>query len=182
MQEIYTVGHGNRNFAAVRELLRARECDYLVDVRSSPYSKFNPDFNVDQLRKSTASTGITYVFMGDQLGGRPKDPQVYSSDGKIDYAKLRLQEHFKAGLERLQNAVEKRLHVCIMCSELKPEDCHRSKLIGAELLNCGIKVIHIDGTGQNSSQEETLNKIASDQLDLFNFDPALMRSRGRYKK
>ncbi|WP_169791161.1 DUF488 family protein [Rubellimicrobium mesophilum] len=182
MQGIYTVGHGTRSFAEIQELLRARECDFLVDVRSSPFSKFNPDFNIDQLRRHTASAGITYVFMGDQLGGRPNDPQIYDKTGKIDYQQLRCKEYFQAGLERLETAAKKDLHVCIMCSEERPEDCHRSKLIGAELQARGINVTHIDKAGQNSSQIVVIERIASSQLDLFSFDPALTRSRGRYKR
>ena len=182
MQGIYTVGHGTRSFAEIQELLRARECDYLVDVRSNPFSKFNPDFNIDQLRRQTASAGITYVFMGDQLGGRPNDPQIYDKSGKIDYQQLRCKEYFQAGLDRLQTAAKKGLHVCIMCSEMRPEDCHRSKLIGAELQARGINVIHIEKNGQNSGQIDVIDRIVGSQFDLFNSDPALTHSKGRYKK
>src|ERR1043165_3548911 len=121
---IYSIGHGTRKIDDFIKVLKDFGIQYLVDVRSRPYSRFNPQFNQDNLKHSLAKNGITYFFMGDTLGGRPTDPTCYDVTGKIDYEKVKTKEFFKTGMERLKKAYEKEIPVAIMCSESKPGECH----------------------------------------------------------
>ncbi|HEX9510588.1 MAG TPA: DUF488 domain-containing protein [Puia sp.] len=144
---IYTIGHGTRKTSELLDLLKQFSIDFLIDVRSRPYSKFNPQFNREELASSLEQGSIKYVFMGDTLGGRPADRSCYKINGKVDYAIVRQKDFFKKGIERIRMAYEKDLRVVLLCSESRPEQCHRSKLIGSVLHQEKILVQHIDENG-----------------------------------
>src|SRR5215475_103312 len=132
-RSLYTIGHGTRKIEDFLETLRSFSIQYLIDVRSQPYSKFSPQYNQSDLKFFLERHGITYVFMGESIGGRPSDPSCYDKDGKVDYEKVKTKEFFKRGIERLKIAYAKNIPTVIMCSEGKPSECHRSKLIGRVL-------------------------------------------------
>ena len=67
--EIFTVGHSNHSGGYFLSLLKKHNIAFVVDVRSAPYSRFNPQFNKDDLKASLKSNGITYAFFGKDLGG-----------------------------------------------------------------------------------------------------------------
>ena len=92
-----TLGYGNRQLGDVLALLRAHEVRYLIDVRSVPYSRFNPVFSKDNLATAVEKAGIRYVFMGDTLGGRPNDQSCYDEAGHVDYLACRETPDFKDG-------------------------------------------------------------------------------------
>ena len=96
--------------------------------------------------------------MGDQLGGRPKEPHCYDVDGKVNYGILGTREFFLKGIERLETAYDKDLSIAIMCSESKPAECHRTHLIGKALVSIGIQVQHIDEKGILRTQDEILRR------------------------
>lgn len=153
----YTIGHGTRKADEFIHLLKKFEIQYLLDVRSRPYSRFNPHFNQKKLQELLKENGITYVFMGDTLGGRPTDPAAYDIEGKIDYTRLQQQDYFRQGIERVKTALQQELSIALMCSERKPEDCHRSRLIGRVLFDDGIEIRHIDETGETKDQRTVMN-------------------------
>jgi uncharacterized protein (DUF488 family) len=159
---------------------------YLVDVRSQPYSRFNHDFSKDDLEKHLRSHNIRYVYMGDTLGGRPKDDTCYV-DGRVDYFKLREKPFYQEGIGRLRTAWEKQLRVVVMCTELKPQECHRGKLIGNTLIEQNIEVMHIDEEGTIKTQQYINQQLmgSSGQLTLFddpspNFHEKIGFSRKKY--
>ncbi len=155
MSTLYSIGHGNKTFDEFVKELQSFDIQFLIDVRSRPYSKWNPLFNQDMLKYLLKESGFTYVYMGDTIGGMPSDVSCYT-DGHIDYAKVKEKEFFKKGFMRLLTAAEKELRVAIMCSESEPEKCHRSKLIGQELLKFGISLNHIVGVEKIQSQETVM--------------------------
>lgn len=179
---IYTIGYGSRSLDDLVALLKRYQIVFLIDVRSKPYSKFKPEFTKDALEPRINSEGLKYVFMGDTLGGQPDIPSVFTDDGKVDYGKLREKDFFQRGIQRLQDAWNKKLRVAIMCSEGKPEMCHRSKLIGEVLVEKGIEVMHIDETGKLISQQDTLLRLSSGQMSLFDSDQLPFTSRKSYSK
>lgn len=180
--KIYSVGYGNRTWAQFSSLLLERGCEYLIDVRTNPYSKFNPDFSQNLIDRSARKASIKYVFMGDLLGGKPTRSEDYSTDGRVDYIKLAESPSFQLGLRRLKIAHSKSLCICLMCSELRPEDCHRCKLIGAELQELSIQTMHIDEKGKDISQNDAISRIDGGQNDFFSPPSKLTSSRGIYLK
>lgn len=176
---IYSIGYGARSVEEFVETLRLHDMQFLIDVRSHPYSRFKPEFSREQLERSLHDAGVRYVFMGDTLGGRPEDRECYT-EGRVDYAKCREKPFFQAGLARLKSAWEKRLRVAMMCSEGKPEECHRSKLIGVSLTEIGVSVMHIDEAGDLKTQEEVLRRLTGGQRSLFSDIPEAATSRKVY--
>jgi hypothetical protein len=104
--------------------------------------------------------------MGDLLGGRPESADCYVG-GKVDYGKVQTTERFRLGIQRLRNAWTKMLIVCLMCSEGKPQECHRSKLIGRVLDSQGITVRHIDADGILATQQQIVDIVLGGQESLF---------------
>lgn len=159
---IFSIGHGNREFDDFIKILKIYEIEYLIDVRSSPYSKMFPVYNRESFSILLKRKGFTYVYLGDVLGGLPKDPSCYieytdkkNEDAKkIDYSKIEKKDFFIKGMERLKIANSKGYNVAVMCSELNPEECHRSKLIGLTLQKEGIIMLHINKQGKLINQNE----------------------------
>lgn len=166
---IYSIGHGNKKIEDFIAELKSFKIRFLLDIRSKPYSKWNPQFNQAALDLELKNNGITYVFVGDTLGGLPEDRSCYDYDGKVVYDLIKEKDFFKQGLERLTTANEKRINLAIMCSESKPEECHRSKLIGQELLNKEISLKHIVSDKRVKSQETVMNELTKGKgtVDLF---------------
>lgn len=161
--------------------LKHFQITYLMDVRSKPYSKWSPHFNKEPLELELKKHHINYLYAGDSLGGLPQDRTCYDEEGKVQYEVLREKDFFRSGLQRLITANEKDLRVAVMCSESKPEECHRSKLIGQELLKLEISINHIVPGQKLKSQETVMNELTKGlgTTDLFGNDTDF-KSRKKY--
>ncbi len=173
---LYTIGYGSRAIEELIGLLQRYNVEYVVDVRSQPYSRFKPEFSKDALQERLKQAGISYVFMGDALGGRPSDRSCYVN-GKVDYAKCREKPAYQDGIKRLHAALDKNLTVALMCSEARPQECHRSKLLGGTLAEQGVQVKHIDENGDIKTQQEVITELTHGQQTLFDMD---FTSRKKY--
>lgn len=156
---IYSIGHGRKTIEAFLNELKSFDIQYLLDIRSKPYSQWSPHFNQHTLEIEMKKHKIAYVFVGDSLGGLPSDSSCYDRDGKVVYDLIKEKEFFKEGLERLIIANEKKINLAIMCSESKPEECHRTKLIGQEMLKKGISINHIVSKGRLKSQQTVMSEL-----------------------
>lgn len=173
---IYTIGYGSRAIDEFIATLQRYAIAYVVDVRSAPYSRYKPEYSKDALAAALTAAGIRYLFLGDALGGRPSDPACYTED-KVDYEKVKAQPFYQGGVARLCEAHRRQLRVALMCSEGKPEQCHRSKLIGKRLVEEGMSVAHIDENDEERDQEEVMLRLHGGQQPLFDLD---YTSRKRY--
>ncbi len=171
-----SIGYGDRSWASFLERLRRHDIRFLIDVRSQPRSR-QPEFNRESLQVLLKQAGIRYIFMGDMLGGKPNDPSCYV-DGKVDYARCEQRPAFQSGLDRLQAAFAGGHRVALMCSELDPQRCHRSKLIGQALMKKGTELTHIDRDGKLVSQQAVIERITGGQGVLFGQS---FTSIGRYE-
>jgi uncharacterized protein (DUF488 family) len=176
---IFTVGYSSRTVNEVIAILQQHALRFLIDVRSHPYSRFKPEFSRKQLEDRLKQCSIQYVFLGDKLGGRPEDESCYTN-GKVDYKKCREKHFYHEGIARLRTAWQKDLRVVLMCSEAKPEECHRSKLIGATLVEDRIDVMHIDETGMLSTQDQVIQRLTRGQTNLFGAPLETLTSRRKY--
>ena len=168
---IYTIGHSNHPIEHFVSLLQQHGIQALADVRSNPYSRFNPQFNREKLQASLAAAdGIRYVFLGEELGARSKDPACYDAEGRVSYAKLAQTPLFRQGIDRLQTGIQQ-LRIAIMCAERNPLECHRTILVSRELEKIGIPVTHILHDGTLDSNRHALQRLAAElklaETDLF---------------
>jgi hypothetical protein len=151
IRPLYSVGHSNHGWAAFLALLRRAGVTAVADVRSSPYSRRLPHFNREEMEPGLRAAGLGYVFLGDLLGGRPADPDLYGPDGRVDYRKVRRTFAFQQGLERLVQGLE-RFTLAMLCAEDDPLDCHRGLMITPALREFGIAPLHLR---RDSSVETT---------------------------
>jgi uncharacterized protein (DUF488 family) len=163
---LLTVGHSHIPIARFIQLLGLHHIDTLIDARSQPQSRFAPQFNHKALQTSLEQAGLAYRYLGDKLGGRPKDPQYYLSDGAIDYRRLAQAPVYQEGLQELRREAEESC-VALMCAEADFRKCHRYWLIARSLVEEGVEVQHILPSGEllGTSPDEFIS--TPDQLSLF---------------
>ena len=160
--EVLTIGHSNHPLAAFVALLQQHAVRRVVDVRSEPYSRHAPHFAGRALRTSLSAHGIGYQFLGDLLGGRPRNPRLYlparPRDGRrvspvrlplgyVDYEAVARTAAFQQGLERVL-AAARRERLALLCSEEDPARCHRHLLVARALAERGVTVAHIRADGR----------------------------------
>src|ERR1039458_1876101 len=100
MPELFTIGHSTHSWEKFLELLRQHHIEAVADVRSSPYSQYNPQFNRDSLQHALRDQDIAYVFLGEELGARRSEPECYVN-GRVDYSLIAQTPSFIRGLDRL---------------------------------------------------------------------------------
>ncbi len=161
---ILTVGHSNHPIERFIGLLQPHGVTALADVRSTPYSRFNPQFRREKLQAALAAGGIQYVFLGAELGARSEDPAVYDTDGRVSYALLAKTDLFRRGIDRLKTGMATH-RIAIMCAEREPLDCHRTVLVSRELVREGVTVTHILADGSVETHDHAMQRLVS-QLKL----------------
>ena len=180
---IHTIGHSNHPLQNFLGLLQQHGITALADVRSTPYSRFNPQFRRERLQASLAAAGIQYVFLGAELGARSQDPSCYDAEGRVSYAKLARTDLFRSGIQRLI-AGSSQYRISIMCAEREPLECHRTILVARELVREAVPVVHILADGSLETHEHAMQRLvasleptqADASADLFN-DPADLTER-----
>jgi hypothetical protein len=156
---IYTIGHSNHSIDVFIALLRQHGIDVLADVRSSPYSKYCPQFNADVLKVALKNAGVGHVFLGAELGGRPGAAEFYDGDGRVLYWKIAETPAFRAGVDRVIHGSQTH-RIALMCGEEDPTDCHRRLLVARVLEERGTSVMHIRGDGSVQSEKELAAELA----------------------
>jgi uncharacterized protein (DUF488 family) len=154
---LYTIGHSNLEMDAFLATLRRHQIALLIDVRSRPQSARFPHFSQDELEPALRDAGITYLPLGEELGGRPGDPRSYRNDGLVDYRRRRAAREFLSGVDRVIAELEKN-SLALMCAEEDPLECHRFLLICPELASRGLAPRHIR-KGSVESQQEAEDRL-----------------------
>jgi uncharacterized protein (DUF488 family) len=159
-EKIYVIGHSTRPIQKFLRILEAHSITMLVDIRTVPKSKHNPQFNSDALKASLAGAGIAYLHL-KQLGGlrHPAKNSVntgwrnLSFRGFADYMQT---DEFEVGLDRLIR-LGKSKNAAIMCAEGNPFRCHRS-LVADALTIRGVQAVHI--SSEREGKLHTLTPFA----------------------
>lgn len=154
---VFTMGHSTHPIERFVALLVQHGIEVLADVRSTPFSRFNPQFNRSSLTSALAEAGIRYEFLGEELGARSNDPACYEQ-GRVSYARLAQTALFRKGIERLR-ALAREHRVAIMCAEREPLDCHRTILVARELERSGVAVMHILADGTLEPNRQTISRL-----------------------
>lgn len=184
---LYSIGHGQKPLEEFYKELLSFGIQYVIDVRSSPFSRWAPQFNQQDIALFLKEHNIVYAYMGDTIGGRPNSDLCYDSEGHFDYEKMAEVPAFQNSLKRLVSANEQHLNVAVMCSESDPSLCHRSKLIGRELYDkYRINMKHIIEPRKfidECSLVEALTEGGWNPNSLFGEEPMpYFKSRKAYKE
>ena len=155
---VYTVGHSTRSIAEFAELLRQGRVDLLVDIRSTPRSRTNPQFNLDTLSEALANWQIGHTRIAELGGRRTKSKVVppdvngfWTNQSFHNYADYALSDEFRLGFSRLA-ALSSERRCAIMCSEAVWWRCHR-RFVADYLLHGGRNVFHLMGAARVDAAE-----------------------------
>jgi uncharacterized protein (DUF488 family) len=155
--EVLTIGHSNHPIDEFLELLHSHDVTAVADVRSAPYSQYQPQFNREALAAELKRRGIAYSFMGKELGGRPADRACYQN-GRVQYDRVAATASFRSGLDRIQ--AEAKIHrIILLCAEREPLECHRTLLVAPELEKTGISVVHVLAGGETETHSDAMSRL-----------------------
>lgn len=167
--ELFTIGHSVHPIERFIELLTMHGITALCDVRSSPYSRFAPQFNRESLKNELARHHIAYIYLGSELGPRSSNQNCYEG-GKVQYNLIAGTDLFQQGLRRLRKGMES-YRIALMCAEKDPVVCHRMILICRNLRDADIRIGHIleDGAIEDNHDAEArlMNLLKISPEDLF---------------
>ncbi len=166
---LYTIGHSNHSADAFVELLCRNGINAIADVRSTPYSKFSPQFNRESLSTVLRHHAIQYMFFGRELGARREERDCYVGN-QARYDLIAKSKLFRQGLDRVLDGAASNA-VALMCSEKDPVTCHRMVLVCRELRASGFDLRHVLADGSVESNTEAENRLLDlaelPQGDLF---------------
>jgi uncharacterized protein (DUF488 family) len=172
---VYTIGHSNHALDVFLALLRQYEIEVLVDTRSRPHSTYVPHFNHDVLQPAAANAGLRFVFLGNELGGRPDGADYYDERGHVLYDRVAQRADFQQGVVKVEKGATSH-KIAMLCSEENPATCHRRLLVGRVLGERGTKVLHIRGDGRLQSEAE----LEAEETGTDTAQPSLFdREEGR---
>jgi uncharacterized protein (DUF488 family) len=154
---LFTIGHSIHAINDFMGLLRQHDITALVDVRSHPYSRYTPQFSREPLKMALAAGGISYVFLGKELGARSDNPACYWQ-GKVQYERLAQESLFIEGIARVVQGMEF-YRIAIMCAEKDPIDCHRALLVARKIFGAGYGVNHILADGSIETQRKLESRL-----------------------
>jgi uncharacterized protein (DUF488 family) len=163
MTLVFSIGHSNHDWSTFKRLLETANIGAVADVRSSPASRL-PHFNRAALNNRLNAIGMAYVFLGVELGGRPKD------GGIPDYDLMAGSPLFAEGIAHVEE-IAPGMRLALLCSEHEPLTCHRCLLVGRRLVERGVGVAHILRDGTVEPNEDTENRLLAltrqSETDLF---------------
>jgi len=156
--KLYTIGHSNLEMSDFLGMLLRYEIKVLCDVRSRPGSFRFPQFNREPLEARLTAAKIRYEFCGEQLGGRPLDPQFYLANGLVDYSKRRRAPGFLEAIDKAI-ALARERKTAILCAEEDPLHCHRFLLICPALVARGVAPVHLRRGGAAETQRDAEDRL-----------------------
>lgn len=175
MGDLFTIGHSQHTLEYFMSLLKKHGVNHVLDVRSTPYSKYAEQFNRESIHSFLENNGIKYSYMGKYFGARPTELALYSPEGYLDFEKVTQSDRFHIGMENVILGLERGNKIALMCTEKDPFDCHRAIMVARAFDMNGIEVNHILSDGNIQTQRELddrlLDAYFSDrrQLSMFNY-------------
>lgn len=157
MNPLFTIGHSDIQTPRFVHTLKEHNIAVAVDVRSSPYSRRNPQFSREALRHALRETGIQYLFLGRELGARREEPDCYQ-DGQAKYELIEHADAFQEGLRRLRQGIAQ-FQVALVCAEEDPITCHRMVLVCKCLRNTVHDIRHVRRGGTYETNEEAEKRM-----------------------
>ncbi|MBE6089051.1 MAG: DUF488 domain-containing protein [Clostridium beijerinckii] len=159
--DIYTIGHSNYPIEKLMDMLKTYNIDTVVDIRGTPYSKYNVQYNKETIAETLKKEGFIYIYMAKELAAQRQDKNSYNKEGYSDFEKVIMEEDFLRGIERLKTGCQKGYNIALLGAMQDPIRCHRSILVGRSLRENGFNVKHILDDYTLASQEKIEEKLLS---------------------
>jgi len=168
--DIYTIGHSNYPVEKLIDMLKYFNIDCVVDIRGTPYSKYNVQYNKETIADTLKEAGFVYIYMAKELAAKRENKVSYNKEGYSDFEKVVIQKNFVTGIERLKAGCEKGYKIVVLGAMQDPIRCHRSILVGRALREHKFNVNHILDDYSLASQEniekDLLNKYYSNRNQI----------------
>lgn len=178
-ETVYTIGHSNHSSDVFVTLVKDSGLNAIADVRSTPFSRRNPQFNRDVIAATLKENAVAYAWLGEELGARPSDPRLRRADGGVDFRLLEASPAFLRGIERVCDGA-RRFRLAMMCAERDPLNCHRTHLIARHLAGEGVEIRHVMADGRIVDHKDLENSIIRNAFpegrDLFTNGPGVLLS------
>jgi uncharacterized protein (DUF488 family) len=180
--EIFAIGHSNYPYDKLIEMIKKYNINCVVDIRETPYSKYNIQYNREALKESLKESGFLYVYMGHEFGAKRLSKESYNNEGYADFEKVIKEEIFLNGVERIKKGIDMGYKMVLLGAMQDPIRCHRSIMVGRYLNEKGFDVKYIlhegDLVNQDYIEEDLLNKYFSDR-DQLSIDSLLGTDKSR---
>ena len=168
--EIFTIGHSNYKIEKLIDMLRYYNIDCVVDIRGTPYSKYNVQYNKETIKDTLIKEGFVYIYMAKEFAAKRENKESYNKEGYSDFEKVIYEEDFKKGIKRLKIGCKKGYRIALLGAMQDPIRCHRSILVGRALVENGFKVNHIlddySIASQNDIEKSILEKYFEDRNQM----------------
>lgn len=152
---LLTIGHSDHELPAFIDLATRHGISAIADVRSQPYSRLHPQFNREPLSEILHRRGVSYVFLGKELGARRVEREAYRGR-QAAYDLVARLPAFRQGLDRVRKGMVTH-RVALLCAEKDPLTCHRTILVCRQLRGEPIDIAHVleDGSLETAEQAES---------------------------
>lgn len=170
---LLSIGHSQHKIDFFISLLREHNVNYILDVRSTPYSQFAAEYNRESIKTILESNGIAYTFMGNYFGARPSDYSLYSPNGYLDFEKVANCLNFRKAFANVMKGAGQGYRIAFMCTEKDPVECHRAILVTNAFYKAGYSIEHIMPDSTIQTQEDINERLLDmhypdrNQLSLF---------------
>ncbi|HBF4995039.1 DUF488 family protein [Clostridioides difficile] len=168
--EIFAIGHSNYPYDKLINMIKKYDINCVVDIRETPYSKYNIQYNKEAFNESLRNSGFLYIYMGKEFGAKRTNKDVYTQEGYADFEKAAKEDIFLNGIERLKKGCQMGYRIVLLGAMQEPIRCHRSILVGKVLNKEGFDVKYIMHEGnlayQEDIEESLLDKYFSDRKQL----------------
>lgn len=152
--DIYTIGHSNYTVDKLIDMLKYYNINVVVDIRGTPYSKYNKQFDKEVIKYTLTKAGFLYIYMAKELAAKRENKISYNEEGYSNFEKVINEDDFINGIERLKKGCEKGYNIALLGAMQDPIRCHRSILVGRALRDAGFNVKHILDDYSCASQED----------------------------
>jgi uncharacterized protein (DUF488 family) len=168
--DIYTLGHSNYTIEKLIDMLKKYNINCVVDIRGTPYSKYNVQFDKEIIRYTLTKAGFIYIYMAKEFAAKRINKESYNEEGYSDFELVVNEKDFLDGIERLKNGCNKGYRIALLGAMQEPIRCHRSILVGRALIKYGFNVKHILDDYSIASQDDIedmlLNKYFSNRNQI----------------
>ena len=161
--DILTIGHSNYSMERFLQMLRYFNINCVVDIRGTPYSKYNVQFDKEALKYTLNKEGFVYIYMAKEFAAKRENKVSYNQEGYSDFEEVVKEEDFIKGIERLKNGCRKGYKIVLLGAMQNPIRCHRAILLGRELIKNGFNLRHILDDYSLATQED----LEKEMLDKY---------------